>query len=104
MIAHFELWVLILGPFSGSGKSLKPPCLQNSAATIRGTSARHPQAGANEWMKFPKFLVSERVPQKYMVFLAVGPDFYITPLLRQYYAFITPTRTFQKNLAGAISF
>ena len=55
-------------------------------------------------MKFPKFLVSEWVPQKYMVFLAAGPDIYITPLLRQYYAFITPTRTFQKNLAGVISF
>ena len=38
-----------------------------------------------------------------MVFLAVGPDFYITPLLRHYYAFITPTKTFQENLAGIIS-
>ena len=77
--------------------------LRNGPATIRGTSARHPRAGAKEWMRFPKFLVSEWVPQKYMVFLAVGPDFYITPLLRQYYAFITPTKTFQKHLAGVIS-
>ena len=87
MIAHFWLWVLILGPFSGSGKSHETPmpakCPCHYPRAIRKTSAR---AGANEWMKFPKFLESEWEPKNYMVFPDVGPDFYVTPLLRQYYA------------------